>query len=288
MGDLEAETASSPVADGPTTGHDAPRRRGRAALLHGHPVARLGHLGPERRLRRVPALRAAGLAMGRGRPASIVAHILGVAAFDRVALGMTVLRHLAVRLVGPGQHDAGWPPDPRGARLGPRPRWRRARSRHRPGARRCRGPTSSPPGTSGSPTSPRTSVRRPALLPQPRHPPARLAGRLAALGSARPDRPLVEPLRSNGAVRRPLGGRLPAAHPDRHDGWPAASLAHAYQEPLATVAVTVDLSVGFIGPRTTSGCWPRRPRPWPPAGWCRPPARCGTGRAPWSPRVARR
>jgi acyl-CoA thioesterase II len=31
-------------------------------------------------------------------------------------------------------------------------------------------------------------------------------------------------------------------------GWPAASLAHAYQEPLTTVAVTVDLSVGFHRP----------------------------------------
>jgi len=38
------------------------------------------------------ALRAAGATLGRARPASIVAHILGVAAFDEVDLDVTVLR----------------------------------------------------------------------------------------------------------------------------------------------------------------------------------------------------
>jgi acyl-CoA thioesterase len=40
----------------------------------------------------------------------------------------------------------------------------------------------------------------------------------------------------------------PTRRSSRRPRWPAASLAHADQEALATVAVTVDLSVGFHRP----------------------------------------
>ena len=280
---------SSPVATPGHAGRRGPRRRGRAALLHGHPVARLGHLGPERRLRRVACAPSCGPGDGPGPAGEHRGpHPRGRRLRPRRP-GRHRAAHLTLRLLGPGQHDAGRPPDPRGARVGPRSWWRRARSRRRPGAAGAAARRAPHPGRADRRHPRGPAPGRPALLPQPRHPPARLADRLAALGSARPDRPLVEPLRSDGAVRRPLGGRLPPPHPDRHDG-----LARRLAGPRLPGAA----GHGGRDSRPVRGVPPARGRrvaagrgdraPGRPAGWWRPPARCGTGRAPWSPRAARR
>ncbi|HEX6235661.1 MAG TPA: thioesterase family protein [Acidimicrobiales bacterium] len=77
MGDLEKDTALEPVADGRYT----------AELREDWNI-----WGPNGGYVASVALRAAGLTTGRARPASIVAHFLGVAAFDRVNVDVAVLR----------------------------------------------------------------------------------------------------------------------------------------------------------------------------------------------------
>jgi acyl-CoA thioesterase II len=77
MGDLDKDTALDALGDGRYT----------AELRDDWAI-----WGPNGGYVAAIALRAAGLATGRARPASIVAHLLGVAAFERVDLDVTVLR----------------------------------------------------------------------------------------------------------------------------------------------------------------------------------------------------
>lgn len=81
MGDLEKDTSVSHVGDGRYT----------ARLSDDWEI-----WGPNGGYVASLALRAAGLASGRARPASLVAHMLAVARFDEVELTATVLRRSRV------------------------------------------------------------------------------------------------------------------------------------------------------------------------------------------------
>ena len=142
MGDLEDDTRVEPTGD-----RDG---RYRAKLSPDWAI-----WGPNGGYVVAVALRAAGVALGRARPASIVAHILGVAAFDEVDLDVTLLRtsrYASSARVSMRQGDRPivealvWGLDPGGAALehdaAPPP------ARARPGG-------ASRPAPSGWPRSPR-------------------------------------------------------------------------------------------------------------------------------------
>jgi acyl-CoA thioesterase-2 len=192
------------------------------------------------------ALRAAGLAAGRERPASLLAHLLGVAAFDEVELTTTVLRRsrfaTAVR-VGLSQGDQPileglvWGVDGGGVEL-----------------------------VHEMPTMP--DVPAPDALPS-------YDDRVAALGDEAPPQFRFwenlehRPLRWHDEWP-PAEPQDPTSHwwlrfrptPTFDDawvdacrllipidtmGWPAAHLAHAHDDPTI-IAPTVDLSVRFHQP----------------------------------------
>jgi acyl-CoA thioesterase II len=84
VGDLSIDTAVEPVGNG---GNTDGRQRYVGKLSPDWAI-----WGPNGGYVASMALRAAGLALGRARPVSIMAHFLGVAAFDRVDLDVIVLR----------------------------------------------------------------------------------------------------------------------------------------------------------------------------------------------------
>jgi acyl-CoA thioesterase len=195
------------------------------------------------------ALRAAGLATGRARPASIVAHLLGVAAFDDVDVEVTVLRRARFATSArvcltqgarPILEALVWGIDPGGVAL-------------------------------VHDAAPAPDVAPPDQVPS-------REDRLAALPPDQPGPPSV-PFFDN-LDQRPLdwqddwpppGPLEPRARwwtrfrptarfgdlwvdacrlliPIDTMGWPAASMAHAHIDPPQAVAVTVDLSVRFLRP----------------------------------------
>ena len=81
MGDLGVDTRVEPAGD------DGAGNRYTAKLSPDWEI-----WGPNGGYLASVALRAAGLATGRARPASLVGHFLGVAAFDRVDLDVDILR----------------------------------------------------------------------------------------------------------------------------------------------------------------------------------------------------
>lgn len=194
------------------------------------------------------ALRAAGRATGRARPASIVAHILGVAAFADVEVEVTVLRTSRVAssarvTIAQGERPIVealvWGVDPGGAAL-----------EHDT----ARVPSVPPPDDLPS------RAERLAAIPEDQRPPE-----MSFFGNI-DQRPLD--WRSDWPPPGPLDPTVrwwarfvPTARfddpwvdacrtliPIDTMGWPAATLAHAHREPLDTVAVTVDLSVRFHRP----------------------------------------
>ena len=251
MGDLAVDTALEP-ASRPTraaaAGDEAPpppRASGAATRARS---ARLGHLGAERRVRRLPG--AAGSRPGDG-PGPAGQH-------RRPHPGRGRLRprrprrhgpaHVTVRHLGPGEHGAGRPPDPRGAGVGRRPGRRHARARHRPGARRCRATTSCPPATSGSPPSPTTSARptcRSSTTSTSASPVGGTTGRRP--GPLDPTVHWWNRFLPTAGSTTP--GSTPAGCSSRSTRW--AGPPPRWPTPTAsraTVAVTVDLSVRFHRP----------------------------------------
>ena len=248
MGDLAVDTALEETDGGRGAAVDGPAQAGARRCYGGALSEDWAIWGPNGGYVASLALRAAGLATGRARPASIVAHILGVAAFDRVELDVTVLRtsrFASSARVSMTQGDRPvlealvWGLDPGGAAL-------------------------------DHDTAPVPQAPPPEEIPS-------RAERLA--GIPVDERPPDVPFFHNIDIRQPgwrsnwppPGPLDPTVHwwarfvptatfedpwvdacrlliPIDTMGWPAASLAHAYQEPLATVAVTVDLSVRFHRP----------------------------------------
>ena len=259
MGDLAVDTALEPAestdgragdggAPGTPGADGGPPRAGERRCYTGALSRDWAIWGPNGGYVASLALRAAGLATGRARPVSIVAHILGVAAFDPVDLDVTVLRtsrFASSARVSMAQGDRPilealvWGVDPGGATL-------------------------------EHDTAPVPQVPRHDELPSREE-------RIAAIPED--ERPADLPFFRNLEIRQPgwrddwppSGPLDPIVHwwnrfvptarfddpwvdacrlliPIDTMGWPAASLAHAHREPLDTVAVTVDLSVRFHRP----------------------------------------
>jgi len=251
VGDLAVDTALAAV--GPSAADEdgvdgGPLRAGERRCYTGSLSPDWAIWGPNGGYVASLALRAAGLATGRARPASIVAHILGVAAFDRVDLDVTVLRtsrFASSARVSLTQGDRPilealvWGLDPGGATLD-----------HDTGSL----PQVPPPDAIPS------RDQRVAAMPVDARP---------------PDLPFFHNLdiRQPGWIDDwpPPGPLDPTVHwwtrfvptarfddawvdacrlliPVDTMGWPAASLAHAHKGPPDAVAVTVDLSVRFHRP----------------------------------------
>jgi len=254
MGDLAVDTALDPAGppgageDGGTGADSETARAGARRCYTGTLSPDWAIWGPNGGYVASLALRAAGLATGRARPVSIVAHILGVATFDRVDLDVTVLRSsrfASSARVSMAQGDRPilealvWGLDPGGATL-------------------------------DHDTAPTPQVPSPEELPSRQE-------RIADIPVE--NRPADLPFFHNIDIRQPgwrddwppSGPLDPTVHwwnrflptarfddpwvdacrlliPIDTMGWPAASLAHAHQEPFTTVAVTVDLSVRFHRP----------------------------------------
>jgi acyl-CoA thioesterase-2 len=253
MGDLARDTALDAL-DGPgAAGGDGGAHRGEAGAgprrFRGELSPDWAIWGPNGGYVASLALRAAGLATGRARPASLVAHLVGVAAFDAVELDVTVLRasrfatsaRVSLRQDGrPILEAMVWGVDPGGVALT------------------------------------HDAAPAPALPPHDQVP-----SREERLASIPPDQPQPPPMPFfDNLEQRPLdwqadwpppGPLDPTAHwwtrfrpaarfddpwvdacrqliPIDTMGWPAASLAHAHLDPLPLVAVTVDLSVRFHRP----------------------------------------
>jgi acyl-CoA thioesterase II len=249
MGDLAADTAIEPVtAPGGGAGDEAPAAAGERRCYTGTLSPDWAIWGPNGGYVASLALRAAGLATGRARPASIVAHILGVAAFDRVDLDVTVLRtsrFASSARVSMTQGDRpilealAWGLDPGGAALDhdvvPVPQVPR--------------PDELP--TRDERIADIPEDERPADLPFFRNLDIRQPDWRADWPPSGPLDPTVywwSRFVPTARFADPWVDACRLLVPIDTMGWPAASLAHAYQEPLATVAVTVDLSVGFHRP----------------------------------------
>lgn len=200
------------------------------------------------------ALQAAGLATDRARPASIVAHILGVAAFDAVGLDVTILRtsrfasSARVSLTQGGRpilEALVWGVDPGGVTLdhdvAPAPD---VPPPDEVPSREDR-VASMPPDEPPPPEFPffHNLDQRPLTWSDDWPPPGPLEPRARWWSRFRPtatfDDPWVDACRALVLVDTM--------------GWPAASLAHAHVQPPAAVAVTVDLSVRFH--RAASDHW---------------------------------
>ena len=242
---LAVDTALEPV--GARRRRRGPRRPGRAALLRRPPCRPTGPSGARTAATSSFALRApASPPGGPGRRASWPTSSGWPPSPRSTSTSPCCAPRVSPPRPGSGSTRATarsealvWGLDPGGAALD------QTSSRSR-GAR----PTDCPPGTSGSPTFPR----------------GRASGRPARSSttstSARSIGGPTGPLRARSTRPSPWWARfVPTARfadpwvdacrlliPIDTMGWPAASQAHAYQEPLATVAVTVDLSVGFHRP----------------------------------------
>jgi acyl-CoA thioesterase II len=195
------------------------------------------------------ALRAAGLATGRARPASIVAHFLGVAAFDQVDIDVAVLRtsrFATSARVGLRQGERPvlealvWGLDPGGAALDhdvapapavPPPDQVPSRDERL---------AALPPDEQGPPPFPffDNLHQHPLDWAESWPPPGPLDPVTLAWTRFRPTATFADPWVD---ACRPL---IPI---DTY-GWPAASRAHAHVFPPETVGVTVDLSVRFHRP----------------------------------------
>ena len=243
MGDLAVDTEVEPVE--PSDGSATQRFRGKLS-----PDWEIW--GPNGGYVASVALRAAGLAVGRARPASIVAHMLGVASFDAVDLDVTVLRtsrfatSARVRLTQderPILEAMVWGVDSGGdglehdfapAPVTPPPEDVLSREDRN---------AALPPDEPGPPDLPffHNLDQRPLEWrddwppPEPIDPVARWWTRFVP--TPRFDDPWVDACR--------------ALIPIDTMGWPAGHLPHAHREPLPVVAVTVDLSVRFHRPIDT-------------------------------------
>jgi acyl-CoA thioesterase II len=196
------------------------------------------------------ALRAAGLATGRARPASIVAHILGVGAFEAVDLDVTVLRtsryatSARVSITQDGRpilEALVWGVDPGGVTLD-----------HDVAP----APDAAPPD--GVPSR----EDRLASIPPEERPPAfpffdNIDQRPLDWSDEWPPPGPLEPrglwwdrFRPTARFDDPWVDACRLLIPIDTMGWPAASLAHAHIDPLPAVAVTVDLSARFHRPTT--------------------------------------
>jgi acyl-CoA thioesterase II len=194
------------------------------------------------------ALQAAGRATGRARPASIVAHMLGVATFDAVDLDVTILRtsrfatSARVSLTQGGRpilEALVWGVDPGGVTLdhdvAPAP--------------------DVPP-----PDAVPSREDRLATIPPDEQPPAfpffdNLDQHPLAWSDDWPPSGPLEPRAQWWSRFRPTATFAdPWVDASRllilvdTMGWPAASLAHAHVQPPQALAVTVDLSVRFHRP----------------------------------------
>jgi len=239
VGDLEVDTRVEPTGDG---------GRYRAKLSPDWAI-----WGPNGGYVVAVALRAAGLALGRERPASIVAHILGVAAFDDVDLEVALLRtsrFASSARVSMRQGDRPivealvWGLDSGGAVLD-----------H---------DMAPPPDVVAHDTLP-SRAERVADLPEGEGPPPfSFFDNLDMVpldwrDHWPPPGPLDPVTRSWLRFRPtprfddPWVDACRLVVPIDTFGWPAASGAHAYLEPLPVVAVTVDLSVRFH--RATEDEW---------------------------------
>jgi acyl-CoA thioesterase II len=249
MGDLAADTALEPVAGpGDEAGQEAPAAAGERRCYAGTLSPDWAIWGPNGGYVASLALRAAGLATGRARPASIVAHILGVAAFDHVDLDVTLLRTSRLASSARVTMTQGdrpilealvWGLDPGGASLDhdvvPVPQVPRPDELPTRDERVADIPLEQRPAD--LPFFHNLDLRQPGWRDDwpptgPLDPTIHWWSRFVP--TARFDDPWVDACR----LLIPIDTM----------GWPAAVLAHAYREPLATVAVTVDLSVGFHRP----------------------------------------
>jgi acyl-CoA thioesterase II len=257
VGDLAKDTAVEPV--GETSDEESksggPGHRGSGPLRYrGKLSADWAIWGPNGGYVASVALRAAGLATGRARPASIVAHLLGVAAFDEVELDVTVLRasrSATSARVSLSQGDRPilealvWGIDPGGVALA-----------------HDMAPAPDVPPHGELPSREQRLASIPADQPQPpafaffdnieQHavewlddwpPTGPLAPRAHWWTRFRPTARFDDPWIDACRMLIPIDTM----------GWPAASLAHAHVEPPQAVAVTIDLSVRFH--RTTDDEW---------------------------------
>jgi acyl-CoA thioesterase-2 len=241
VGDLERDTRVTPVAGA--------EGRYTASLSEDWNI-----WGPNGGYVASVALRAAGVASGRARPASIVAHFLGVARFDEVDIETTVLKASRVATsvrVSMRQGERPildalvWGIDPGGVALD-----------H----------DIAPAPDVVPPDELPTFADRVAALPPdaPRPAPFRFFDNLDVRAlDWRPEWPPPEPLDpcARQWLRFVPTSRLDAPWADACRllvpidtyGWPAAHRAHAYRDPLPAVAVTVDLSARFH--RATDDEW---------------------------------
>jgi acyl-CoA thioesterase II len=246
VGDLEVDTRVEPVGDGDPGSDGAGRYR--AKLSPDWAI-----WGPNGGYVVSVALRAAGHALGRARPASVVAHILGVAAFDEVDLDVTVLRtsrYASSARVSMRQGDRPivealvWGLDPGGAAL----------DHDVAAAPEVPGP--------GEVTS--RDERLAAQPPEEGPPPFAFFDNLDQrpldwLDDWPPPGPLDPVSRSWNRFRPTARFEDPWVDACRllipldTYGWPAASGAHAWLDPAPAIAVTIDLSVRFH--RTTGDEW---------------------------------
>jgi acyl-CoA thioesterase II len=248
VGDLAADTELEPVerVEPVAPGERADPTSGERARYRGSLSPEWAIWGPNGGYVASFALRAAGRATGRARPASIVAHILGVAAFDEVDLDVTILRtsrfassarvsmsqgggpilEALVWGVDPGgvtlDHDVAAPPDVPPHDAVPSREERLA---------------SIPPDAPQPPELPffDNLEQHPIEWSDEWPPPGPLAPRARWWSRFRPTPRFDDPWVDACRLLIPIDTM----------GWPAASLAHAHVQPPQAVAVTVDLSVRF-------------------------------------------
>jgi acyl-CoA thioesterase-2 len=248
VGDLAVDTAVEPVADEAQTD-------GAPVDDAGHPRRYTGKLspdwaiwGPNGGYVASLALRAAGHAIGRARPVSLVAHLLGVASFDQVELDVTVLRtsrfatSARVSLAQGGRPilDAlVWGLDPGGVAL----------------AHDIAPAPDVPPHTELP-----SREERMAAIPADERPPAlpffenldqRPLGWRDSWPPPGPEDPRTcwwTRFRPTARFADPWVDACRLLIPIDTMGWPAASMAHAHIDPPQAIAVTIDLSVRFHRP----------------------------------------
>ena len=193
------------------------------------------------------ALRAAGRALGRARPASIVAHLLGVADYDEVGLDVEILR------------TSRFAPSARvSMRQGDRPIVEALVWGIDPGGAALEHDAAPPPDVPAHDEVPSRAERLASIPEGEGPPPFALFDNLDMhpigwIESWPPPGPL-DPVTRSWLRFRPTatfddpGRRLPAARPHRHVRLAGGVGRDAHLDPLPVVAVTVDLSVRFHRP----------------------------------------
>jgi acyl-CoA thioesterase II len=248
VGDLAVDTALTQV-DGNGPGSADAARAGDRSRYRGALSADWEIWGPNGGYVASFALQAAGRATGRARPASIVAHMLGVAAFDEVELDVTVLRTSRVASSARVSLTQGgrpvlealvWGVDPGGVTLDhdvePAPEV--------PPPDQV--PTREDRLASIPPGEPQPPVFRffdnldqhPLDWSEDWPPPGPLEPVVRGWNRFRPTASFDDPWVDACRLLIPIDTM----------GWPAAFRAHAHVQPQAAVAVTVDLSVRFHRP----------------------------------------